>query len=448
VVDLLGGRPDSLAISCAGQSWTYAELRSDIEQASRSLPARAEALSLQLGNGYHDLVALLAGLRSGLPLLVLDDSLPERRTQEVWTSLAMDGACRVGDRTWALRQGRLGELGTAASMPVALLTSGTTGPERVVVHSLSRLFGRAALLNPTLDSSNTWLQVLRVASIAGFVIARRALAAGDHLVLAPSFEPRTLLENCRLHGVSLLAAPPAVLGGLCDVHSTRHRALPSLRSISLGSAPVDPEARLRAEQCFGVPVLSSFGSTELGGPVMTSLSSRSGGFRLLSGVEIAVRDEHGEVHPRGEGLLGFRCPTSCVALIADSGAISRVHADDWIWTGDVGRVGEDGLVVVDGRTDEVVLVAGRKVNCQQVIAALESFEEISRASVQFATFGEGLRAKVTLRRAALGDDGLARTLQARLRLVLPAHAVPVQIEFVSALPLTANLKVRSFMAWG
>ena len=71
--------------------------------------------------------------------------------------------------------------------------------------------------------------------------------------------------------------------------------------------------------------------------------------------------------------------------IADDGEIlvrgPMVAADDWLHTGDRGRLTDDGLLEVYGRMDDLIVTGGENVAAREVEEAVRSHPDVTDAAV-------------------------------------------------------------------
>jgi long-chain acyl-CoA synthetase len=107
-------------------------------------------------------------------------------------------------------------------------------------------------------------------------------------------------------------------------------------------------------QANGVPLLQGYGLTE-SSPVI-SLSSetsfrRGAVGRAIADVEIRIADD-GEVLTRGRHVMReyFKKPA----------ATAEVLRDGWLYTGDLGRLDDDGFLYITGRKKELIVTSGGK----------------------------------------------------------------------------------------
>lgn len=120
------------------------------------------------------------------------------------------------------------------------------------------------------------------------------------------------------------------------------------------AAPVAP-GLLMFFRGMGVPVYELFGQTESSGPGVTNRpgADRIGTVgRAMPGVELQIADDD-EILMRG-GLV-------TEGYYRDSEATAAAFGEDgWLYTGDLGRVDEDGFLSIIGRKKEIIITAAGK----------------------------------------------------------------------------------------
>jgi acyl-CoA synthetase (AMP-forming)/AMP-acid ligase II len=144
---------------------------------------------------------------------------------------------------------------------------------------------------------------------------------------------------------------------------------------------------------------------------------------------VTLRDERDAAVPDGES--GRLCVESSAA----------VDQSGWIETGDLGVRGEDGLLFVRGRVDDMIVSGGENVSPWEVESVLATHPEVREAAavgVPDADFGQRLVAFVVPRSGcALDEESLASWLGERVA----RYQRPRAITRCEALPLTPIGKV-------
>ncbi len=114
--------------------------------------------------------------------------------------------------------------------------------------------------------------------------------------------------------------------------------------------------------------------------------------------------------------------------------------DGLMSSGDVGRIGEDGLLYIEGRDDEMIVSGGENVFPKEVedcLARHEAVVEVAAVGVDDDDFGKRLRAFVVRRDDSVSEDDL----KAWVKKNLARYKVPREIVFLDELPRNATGKV-------
>lgn len=355
---------------------------------------------MSAGPAYVD--ALRRVWDSGDAALPLDERLPLQQRHRVAVDL---GASRIVDETGASRLagGVPIEPGDALVMP----TSGTTGAPKGVVLTHTALHAHATAVNTFLrvdPQSDAWLACLPLAHIGGLGVVVRAILSDTPLLVLPRFDAVAVSE----------AASRTTLTSL--VPTALDRIDPALfRAILLGGSG-DPKARPDN-------VLHTYGMTESCGGVVYEGRSLPG---------TAVRVVGGHIELQGESLL--RCYRD---------GRDPKDANGWYRTGDLGEMGDDGLLTVFGRGDDLIISGGENIWPQAVEAVLARLDGVAEVLVTGRPDAEwGQRVVAMVVPSDPGDPPTLDRLRAFAKEHLPAFAAPREVEIVSSLPRTALGKVR------
>jgi acyl-CoA synthetase (AMP-forming)/AMP-acid ligase II len=221
--------------------------------------------------------------------------------------------------------------------------------------------------------------------------------------------------------------------------------LSSLAVVNIGSAPIASATLQRFGA--GLPnadVLCGYGMTEFGAVTATPLGDHGrhlGSVGLpLPGVELRIVGPDGTAVPPGAvgqiAIGGARRPR---AYYRDPAASETTWHGGWLWSGDLGRVDEDGHLWVVGRQKEMIIRGGHNVVPGEVEAALfehPSVAEVAVAGVAHPVLGEDVAAWVVLRQPVPTEE-LRTFLLARLA----DYKVPRRISVVDGLPRNESGKV-------
>lgn len=166
------------------------------------------------------------------------------------------------------------------------------------------------------------------------------------------------------------------------------------RILSSGAAPIAPES-LSFFTGLDLVVRELYGQSEVSGPSTMNLdgATRMGSVgRVIPGMEVRVA-------PDGELLV--RGPNVFKGYMGQPEATAETMDGDWLLTGDLWRVDEDGYVYITGRKKDLIITSGGKnISPGNIEASLMDTHMIEHAVV----CGDGrnyLTALVTLDAAAL-----------------------------------------------
>ena len=232
--------------------------------------------------------------------------------------------------------------------------------------------------------------------------------------------------------------------------------LNSLRIIGSVGEPLNPEAFEWYYHVIGkdkIPILDTWWQTETGMHMITTMIGEPmrPGFagKPIPGVETDVVDKDGNsVKPGTGGLLVVKSPWPSM--------LRTVWKDDeryrkyWetikgVYTvGDLAVKGKDGYIMILGRSDDIIVVAGHNIGTAEVESSLVSHHAVAESAVigkPDAMKGNSIKAFVILRVGNSPSEKLMHDLMYHVRMTLGPIAVPQEIEFVDKLPKTRSGKI-------
>ena len=225
---------------------------------------------------------------------------------------------------------------------VLLLTSGTSGSPRIIVHSLEELLKSAdtTLRFYGVDEKDVWPLSLPLYHIGGFQIVLRCILAGIPLRFYRKGGPdgATMLSLVPTQWVRLLA------------DEKNWDALKKMKAILIGGAPVT-DGLWREAVDGGFPLSPTYGLTEMGSQVAAlgpkEFLQRKRGLEILPGRNVEICN--GRIVLSGVGqMLGFYED----GVLAKSGE-DVITADRGIFNG--------GRLEVLGRADRIIISGGKKI---------------------------------------------------------------------------------------
>jgi acyl-CoA synthetase (AMP-forming)/AMP-acid ligase II len=325
------------------------------------------------------------------------------------------------------------------------LTSGTSGASRAVLHSQGSLARASVAVGDTIKADQEiWLTALPFQSIAGHTILSRVIAGGDLLVAPGPFSPKAVVKAIATHGVQRLSLTPAMLGIVARVAGRDSFDVSSVSVIGVGSSPLHPTVADLASTAFGAIVVNTYGSTELGGPVMRSIGRGESGFEALESSEVRVARPDGtdaDVDEQGE-LLCRTEPATPGYLVGPGQVEPFVDEDGWYRTGDLAARTAGGRFVLLGRACDLAFRGGRNVYLVEVEGAIASHPGVSEVAVVATSTERGYDDLAAFVVPVADVDVTVAEILAHCRVSLAAYKVPNEVVFCDDLPRASAGKVK------
>jgi acyl-coenzyme A synthetase/AMP-(fatty) acid ligase len=312
-----------------------------------------------------------------------------------------------------------------------MLTSGTSGAPKLVVHDLASLIGAIGSA-ATPPRPMIWGTFYDIRRFGGLQILLRSLLCGASLVLSGGESMGAYLERAGRHGVTHISGTPSQWRGALAYPSA---AAISPRYVRLSGEIADQAIldALRARYPEAA-LVHAFASTEAG--VGFEVDDGQEGFPahiVGSGGEadVAVR----------EGSLRIRSARTASRYLGPD-APALADADGFVDTGDLVQRRGDRYYFV-GRRDGAINVGGLKVHPEEVEAVINRHPEVLASLVRSRKnliTGAIVIADVVLRGGARDTETVRREILQACRQSLTAYKVPASIRFVAALDASATGK--------
>jgi acetyl-CoA synthetase len=157
----------------------------------------------------------------------------------------------------------------------------------------------------------------------------------------------------------------------------------------------------------------------------------------------------GEVALHRRDIHGHPDPVIFVGYWNRPEATRDKFRGDWLLTGDLASVDEEGYLWYQGRADDMFKAAGYRIGPAEIENCLVKHPAVANAAVvpkPDAERGNLVKAFVVLTegtaRGEQEDRQLIEALQQHVRSLLAPYEYPKEIEFIDALPMTTTGKVQ------
>ncbi|WP_068278571.1 long-chain-fatty-acid--CoA ligase [Aldersonia kunmingensis] len=338
---------------------------------------------------------------------------------------------------------------------VILYSSGTTdrpkGAELTHANMVMNAHAANRLFDNRSDRHDTHLVSLPLFHSFGQTINMNAgLSVGATLVLLPRFDAVTALRTFEDEGITFFAGMPTSYWGLLNVLDDTvdiDRIAGTLRKAVSGGTALPVEMLSRFKERFGVQILEGYGLSETSPLAIFAdpgREPRPGSIGIpVWGIEARLIDhEWNTVSAVGEvGEIALRGHNVMKGYYNRAAATAEVMRDGWVRTGDLARRDVDGFYYIVDRATDMIVRGGFNVYPREIEEVLLAHPAVSLAAVigvPDSLYGEEIKAFVVRERetAATEDD-----LIAWCRALMPSYKYPRDIEFATALPMTASGKI-------
>jgi acyl-coenzyme A synthetase/AMP-(fatty) acid ligase len=314
-----------------------------------------------------------------------------------------------------------------------LLTSGTTGDPKMVVHTLATLTG--AISRTAHQAAQHWATFYDIRRYGGLQIFLRAVAGGGSLTLRSAGEAiEDFLIRAGAAGVTHISGTPSHWR-LVLMNAAARRMNPEYVRLSgeiADSSVLDALSALYPH----ARVAHAFASTEAG--VGFEVNDGQAGFPA----SYLGQRENGIVLKIADGSLAIRSNRTALRYLGQD-APDLQDAEGFVDTGDMIETRADRCYFV-GRRGGIINVGGAKVNPEEVEAVINGHASVHASLVKARRnpiIGALVAADVVLNEGVVEAPGLKEEIIAACARQLAPYKVPALVRFVPSLAVTAGGKL-------
>ncbi|MFC7063919.1 o-succinylbenzoate--CoA ligase [Halobacillus seohaensis] len=327
-----------------------------------------------------------------------------------------------------------------------MYTSGTTGKPKAVMHTYGNHWFSAvsSALNLGLSTNDKWLVCLPLFHVGGFSLLMKNVVYGMPIVLLNRFDAPLVNDHIMNNNVTLVSLVTVMLQRLLKSQDELYPS--TFRGALLGGGPV-PEPLLQEAGQANIPVFQSYGMTETSSQIVTlspndAFRKLGSAGKALSPASLRVIANDGLTSPNEIGEIHVKGP-----MVSSGYYQHEPHAEDYLATGDLGYLDEEGFLFVVDRVKDMIISGGENVYPAEIESVLQEIKDIEEAAVtgiNHEEWGEVPSAFVVVSdQSSITKEEIYNFCQKRLA----SYKVPRTINFVSELPRNAaNKLVRRNLA--
>ena len=465
--------PDKVALVVGTERITYSQLAMNIERAASYLQ------SLGLEQGDHIILSAhkevefvylyLAAHLLGIINVVVDAASPADRLDYIISIVHPVAVFANRQTVDGIKTISFADIDLDSVLPTSLripglrdtdvadvmFTTGTTGQPKGVCLSHANIAGSASNTNAFIGTTFTDVEALALPLSHSFGLGRMrcVLMAGATLILVGNFANLKaffgVLEAEHVTGFGMV---PAVWQYIKRLSGNRiAKFADQMRYIEIGSAAMPLEDKHLLMQLFPQTRLCMhYGLTEASRAMFIEFHESADhldavGHPASALVEACVMDDDG--HPVGIGVDGEICVRG--NMVISSYFLAKDNEDSfhgrWFRTGDWGHQDAEGLFYLTGRKKELINVGGEKVSPFTIEEAILSLGVADCACIGVPD-PNGVLGEVPKAFLVNGNDSGHRLtideIKSGIAKKIPPHEIPVEWEWVDAIPRTASGKIQ------
>ncbi len=280
------------------------------------------------------------------------------------------------------------------------------------------------------------------------VIMLRCAFSRGTIILLPRFNVEEMLDAVDRHKPTSFPGVPALYAALLQHPRVQAGAMRDIKYFGSGSAPLPLEIRYKFAALTDGNFGEGYGLSEASpvthsNPTFNPYKAGSVGLPMpdTDCKIVSLSDGETEVEPGQPGELCIRGPQIMKGYWNKPEETAIALRDEWLYTGDVARMDEDGYFYILERKKDMILVGGLNVYPAEIEEALYRHPAVLEAAVigvPHEMKGEAVKAFIALK----PDQSVtAEEIIEYCRTELARYKVPSQIDFIPALPRSAVGKV-------
>ncbi|MEC2076842.1 AMP-binding protein [Metabacillus fastidiosus] len=331
-------------------------------------------------------------------------------------------------------------------------TGGTTGYPKGVMLTHYNLVANTVMCSKWMykcqRGTEAILGILPFFHVYGMTtVMNLAVIQGFKMILLPKFDTADALKTIHKQKPTIFPGAPTIYIALLNHPDLKSYDLSSIKCCISGSASLPVEVQEKFEEATGGKVVEGYGLSEASpvthanflwgkrkkGSIGVPWPNTEAAILSIETNELAKPNEIGEIIVKGPQIMkGYWNKQE---------ETNDVLKDNWLYTGDIGYMDEEGYFYIIDRKKDMILAGGYNIyprEIEEVFYEHEKVKEVVAAGIPDEYRGETVKVYIVLKD---GEKATIEELDVFARKHLAAFKVPKVYEFRKELPKTAIGKV-------
>jgi len=346
---------------------------------------------------------------------------------------------------------------------VILYSGGTTGTTKGIVltnKNFNALGQQVIAANPMFRPGDKMLSAMPIFHGFGLgVCIHTMLSQGGRCILVPRFTPKSYAKDLVKHRCNFIAGVPTLYEALLRLPDMDGTDLSCLKGVFSGGDSLSIELKKKFDKFLydhkaTIQVREGYGTTETVTACCLTPSHmyKEGSIGLPfpdTYIKIVQPGTDAEVPYGEEGEILLAGPTVMKEYMhhpEETAQTLRHHADGltWVYTGDLGKMDEQGFVYFKGRAKRMIVTSGYNVypaQMENILDALEIVQMSCVIGVPDPYKMQKVKAFVKLTPGTAANEETKQIILEHCRKHVAKYAMPYDIEFKDDMPKTLVGKV-------
>jgi fatty-acyl-CoA synthase len=472
---------DRNAIICDnGETYTYDELNNLVNSVTRGFRDfginQGDRIGLLLPNSSEFVISFFATQKLGAEMVPINFRLSSDEIRYIVNdaeismliydpeykeaaSEAIEGSDIVGlstdtdefDQLYSNQMSNVKCPATREANSYIAYTSGSTGQPKGVPHTHDDvILGATQVIKEMgLQRSDIALQIAPLFHVVGLnCFFNPHWFIGATTVLQRDFNPPKSLELIEEWDVTGTLGVPAQIRALLGLSDIESYDLSTLRYIRTGGDPISGKTIDQIQNKLAENFYNTYGLTETQQNITVftpddpqdkkasvGKPSYYWDVRVVKPASPENADPTDKVNPPGQGMIMAKGPMLTDKYLNRPTATQETFIDEWLYTGDVAEIDEDGYINIIDRMDNMIKSGGENIYPQEIENVLgdhQSVMDCGVVGIESEKWGEAVTAAVVIENNDLTSDDLDEYLQSSNRLA--NFKRPRQYKFIENIP--------------